>query len=163
MTRVGERTMQLPSVLDRLLDDAPDEPNKGVVLYFGVSEFKAALARDLEDLLNTRMSVSEDLLARYPLAARSVLHYGLPDLGGLSLLNPDHRDRLNEQLRRAIERYEPRLSQVRVTLDAPAARPERLLHFRVDAVLIIHPHRPPVSFNATLRLSSNSYRVREQA
>jgi hypothetical protein len=41
-------TLALPSVLDRLLDDAPNQPRQGIALYFDLSDFKAALARDLE-------------------------------------------------------------------------------------------------------------------
>ena len=47
--------------------------------------------------------------------------------------------------------------------DNPGNYPERLLHFRVDALLQVHPRRPPVSFDATLQLSSNAYKVREQS
>jgi len=162
MARVPERTPLLPSVLDRLLDDSPNEPQRDAVASYGLNGFKAALARDLEDLLNTRTIDFDDLAPRFPLSARSVVNYGLPDLSGLSLLNPDHRERLSAQIRRAIQDHEPRLSQVRVQLDIPHARPERLLRFRVDAVLIVHPHKPPVSFNATLQLSSNVYKVRDQ-
>jgi type VI secretion system protein ImpF len=153
----------LPSVLDRLCDDAPDDPLRDAAPVFGLADFKAALARDLEDLLNTRTPAFDDLVERFPLAARSVINYGLPDLSGLSLLNPEHRAKLSNSLSRAIKDHEPRLSEVRVALEVPGARPERLLRFRVDAVLIVHPHRPPVSFNATLQLSSNAYQVRQQA
>ncbi|MDR1424467.1 MAG: type VI secretion system baseplate subunit TssE [Azoarcus sp.] len=163
MSRVPERTPLLPSVLDRLLDDTPLEPQRGVVLNFGLDAFKAALARDLEDLLNTRTMAFDNFANDYPLATNSVISYGLPDLSGLSLLNPEHRERLSGQLRRAITVHEPRLSQVRVELYMPSALPERQLRFRVDAVLVVHPNRPPVAFNATLQLSSNVYKVREQA
>jgi type VI secretion system protein ImpF len=155
-------TLALPSVLDRLLDDAPDQPQQGIALYFDLSNFKAALARDLEALLNTRAIAPNDLFEQYPLSACSVLNYGIPDLSGLSLLNPDDKELLRKHVQRAIEQHEPRLSQVSVTLDTPGSHTERLLHFRVDAVLIIHPHRPPVSFDATLQLSSSMYQVRGQ-
>jgi len=38
----------------------------------------------------------------------------------------------------------------------------RMLRFRVEAVLRVHPHRPPVVFDAVLKLSSNACRVRSQ-
>ncbi|MDR2092559.1 MAG: type VI secretion system baseplate subunit TssE [Azoarcus sp.] len=154
------KTMTLPSVLDRLLDDAPDQPGQDAVLAFNLSDFKAALARDLESLLNTRVMGLGHLARRYPLAAQSVINYGIPDLSSLSLLNPDHRELLRAQIRRAIEFYDKRLSDVRVNFDFDTeGNTERLLHFRVDALLKVHPHRPPVSFDATLQLSSNAYQV----
>lgn len=158
MRHVPNQTAVLPSIIDRLLDDSPDEPQRDAVQTFDVARLKGALARDLEALLNTRFADPEDSLADFPEAERSMLHYGIPDLSGLSLLNPDHREMLRDRLRRAIARYEPRLGSVRVSLDAPREL-ERHLRFRVDAILKVHPHRPPVRFDATLQLSSNVYRV----
>ena len=155
----GNRHAQiLPSVLDRLLDDAPDLSHIEAISLFELSQFKQALARDLEALLNTRLMSQEELFEAFPLARDSLLSYGIPDLSGISLLNPDDRETLREQLRRSIELHEPRLSRVRVNLDAPREL-ERHLRFRVDAVLKVHPHRPPVTFDATLQLSSNVYKV----
>lgn len=163
MSYVPERLPLVPSVLDRLFDDAPLEPQQDAAPGFGLAAFKAALARDLEDLLNTRSISFDEYAEHYPLATDSVISYGLPDLSGLSLLNPEHQARLSGQLRRAITVHEPRLSEVRVGLYLPGVRPERQLRFRVDAVLVVHPDQPPVTFNATLQLSSNVYTVREQA
>ncbi|KMJ49743.1 type VI secretion protein [Vogesella sp. EB] len=151
-------TQILPSVLDRLLDDQPDLSHGSEQLLFELPQFRRSLARDLEALLNTRIMAQPELYAAHPLADDSMLQFGIPDLSGISLLNPDDRELLREQLRRAIEVHEPRLSRVRVNLDAPREL-ERHLRFRVDAVLKVHPHRPPVSFDATLQLSSNVYKV----
>ncbi|WP_091191498.1 type VI secretion system baseplate subunit TssE [Formivibrio citricus] len=158
MHKVRRQTLALPSILDRLLDDAPDQTQAAGLLLFELPQFKQGLARDLEMLLNTRVMALSELFESYPLARQSILQFGIPDLSGISLLNPDDRNLLREQLRQAIERYEPRLSHVRVTLDTPREL-ERHLRFRVDAVLKVHPHRPPVTFDATLQLSSKVYRV----
>ncbi|QEL54868.1 type VI secretion system baseplate subunit TssE [Chromobacterium paludis] len=154
----GNRHAQiLPSVLDRLLDDEPDQSHIESISLFELAQFKRALARDLEALLNTRL-MPLDALDPFPHVRDSLLSYGIPDLSGISLLNPDDRELLREQLRRSIELHEPRLSRVRVSLDAPREM-ERHLRFRVDAVLKVHPHKPPVTFDATLQLSSNVYKV----
>lgn len=158
MNRSRHAPLVLPSVLDRLLDDEPDNSQQAATLLYDLPQFKRALARDLESLLNTRASHDPELFERYPQAQSSVLQYGIPDLSGISLLNPEDRELLRERLRQAIELHEPRLSRVRVNLDAPREL-ERHLRFRVDAVLKVHPHRPPVTFDATLQLSSNVYRV----
>jgi type VI secretion system protein ImpF len=152
-------------VLDRLLDDEPGEPQRGTAMYFDIPDFKAALARDLEALLNTRVVELGELAEQYPEAAKSVIRYGIPDLSSLTLLSPKDRERLRGEVQYAIERFESRLSQVKVTLnmpEKPKTHLERMLHFRVDATLKIHPRRPPVSFDATLQLSSNAYQVREK-
>ena len=159
MSRDYRQTMMLPSVLDRLLDDAPDQATTGAILAFTLSDFKAALARDLESLLNTRVMYPDEYLTQYKRSTESVINYGIPDLSSLSLLNPDHRELLREQIRRAIETHDKRLDGVAVNFSTEG-NTERLLRFRVDAKLKIHPHRPPVTFDATLQLSSNAYQVR---
>lgn len=158
MSTTGRQATVLPSVLDRLLDDEPEKTQHQERSLFELSSFRRALARDLESLLNTRLMAEGETFDAYPQAASSMLRFGIPDLSGISLLNPDDRELLREQLRRAIEVHEPRLSSVRISLDAPRES-ERHLRFRVDAVLKVHPHRPPVTFDATLQLSSNVYKV----
>lgn len=151
----------MPSILDRLLDDEPrassdSADQKRVNIFL----FKAALARDLECLLNTRCIDVDEVLSDFPLAKNSVMAYGIQDLSSLSLLDPTHRALLREQIRKSIERFEPRLTRVRVTLET-AHDHERKLRFRVDAILRIHPARPPVSFDAWLQLSSAQYKFSE--
>jgi type VI secretion system protein ImpF len=159
MSRNYRQAAILPSVFDRLLDDTPDQPAKDPILMFSLSDFKAALARDLESLLNTRVVYSDDLIKEYPEAHKSVVNYGIPDLSSLSLRNPEHKVFLRKKISDAIETYDKRLQKVKVTFNTEG-NTERLLHFRVDALLEIHPARPPVSFDATLQLSSNVYHVR---
>lgn len=150
------------SILDRLLDDAPDELRESATGQYDIRALKQSVARDLEALLNTRKGDVDARLAEFPLARRSVIGFGVSDLTSISLLNPDDRARLREELRSAIIHYEPRLTRVRVELEAPRET-ERMLRFRVDAVLSTHPSRPPVTFDATLQLSSKVYRVMGQA
>jgi type VI secretion system protein ImpF len=153
----------LSSVLDRLFDDAPrstqEPPFEG---RFDLNRHKQAVARDLEALLNARTTILEPhLQERFPLAAASFLAYGIPDLSSLSLLNPGHRSLLQDRILQTITRFEPRLAQVRVDLDVPRDG-NRMLRFRVEAVLKIHPNRPAVVFDAVLKLSSNACQVRSQ-
>lgn len=151
-----------PSVLDRLLDDDPrtDVEHPGAV-GSDLRHFKQAVARDLDVLLNSRCVDFGDRIESHPQARDSVINFGIIDLSSLSLLNPDDRALLRDRIRITIERHEPRLAKVRVTLDAPRDL-ERMLRFRVDAVLRVHPQRPPVSFDAMLQLSSNSYQFTDR-
>lgn len=145
------------SVLDRLLDDAPQQPGDGAPSCMDLNGLKAALARDLEVLLNTRTQPIDDP-EQYRLAARSVIAFGTPDLSGLSLLSADDREALRARVHRAIATHEPRLTQLRVALDLARGN-ERMLRFRVDAVLRAAPCNAAVCFDATLELSSNAYQV----
>ncbi len=150
-----------PSVWDKLLDDNPREPTESdAAMYFDLRKFKQAVARDLDALLNSRCVDLNDDIERYPHARKSMINFGIIDLSSLSLLNPDDRALLRDKIRVTIERHEPRLTRVRVTLDAPKET-ERMLRFRVDAVLKVHPNKPPVTFDAMLQLSSNAYQIQE--
>ena len=150
-----------PSLLDRLLDDTPHNQAEATVQRYDLRLFKQGVARDLESLLNARLGFDDSCFQHFPLAQDSVVNFGILDISAISLLDPDDRAYLRDEVRGAIERHEPRLTKVRVTLEAPREQ-ERQLHFRVDALLGTHPKRPPVSFDATLQLSSRAYQVRDQ-
>jgi len=66
----------------------------------------------------------------------------------------------NAPIRRTIERYETRLTKVRVNLEI-SRELNQMLRFRVDALLKVHPSRPPVTFDAMLQLSSGTYHVKD--
>ena len=150
-----------PSVLDRLLDDNPRESSEThVAMFFDLRKFKRTVARDLETLLNTRCVNLEDEIELYPAVRDSMLTFGIIDLSSLSLLSPNDRALLRDKIRRTIELHEPRLTKVKVTLNAPEQF-ERMLRFRVDAILKVHPNKPPLVFDAMLQLSSNAYQINE--
>jgi len=156
-----QRTLITPSVFDRLLDDQPREQQDYQSLFaFDLAKLKQAVARDMEALLNSRNVDLDQALERFPQARNSMLDFGITDLSSLSLLDPGDRAYLRDKIRITVERHEPRLGRIRVSLDAPSGT-ERMLRFRVDAILKILPTRPPVSFDATLQLSSNSCQIRE--
>jgi type VI secretion system protein ImpF len=167
MAPANRSVLVTSSVLDRLLDDDPRSPRApaGAGAPDGradLAQHKQSVARDLEALLNARcVAVDVRLLEGFPQARNSFLSYGITDLSSLSLLNPDHRMLLRDQIRATIERHEPRLAQVRVNLDVPREA-SRMLRFRVEALLEVHPHRPPVAFDAMLKLSSSACQVRSQ-
>lgn len=98
-----------PSLLDRLTDDQPHktvEPR--VHRVFSIRRLRAAVLRDLEWLLNTsHLAVTEDL-ADFPLAAKSVINYGIPDLTGKTVSGLGLVD-LEREVRQCILTFEPRI------------------------------------------------------
>lgn len=117
MAELTSRERLQPSLLDRLSDDARTqlhEPREQRVL--SMRALRKAVLRDLGWLLNSCALGSTQDLTAYPLAARSALNFGLPDLSGktASSLDPQALSRLIQQ---AIEQFEPRIlaGSVRVT------------------------------------------------
>jgi len=160
MQRSRRHSLMQSSLLDRLLDDDPRSSTEvQPETHYDVNRYKHAVARDLEALLNTRCMVADgDRLESFQQAGDSLLSFGITDLSSLSLHDPDDRLFLRDSIRRTLERHEPRLTKVRVSLDL-ARDSARVLKFRVDALLRVHPSRPPVTFDAMLHLSSNTYQV----
>ena len=69
----------VPSILDRLLDDEPQElweplPNR----FQNLSQLKKAVARDLEALLNTRQEILEELPSEFTRGASFPRHLWAP-------------------------------------------------------------------------------------
>ena len=152
-----------PSLLDRLLDDSPQVSiEASTELELDLPRYKATVARDLEALLNARRVDGDAQVEALPLARLSIMSYGICDLSSLSLSDPGAQLQVRAQIKTAIERHEPRLARVRVNLEAARGK-ERQLRFRVDAVLSVHPQRPPVVFDALLQLATSTYRVAEMA
>jgi type VI secretion system protein ImpF len=149
----------VPSILDRLMDDAE---NDRMLEHFGLRALKWAVARDLEVLLNTRQELLVELPADFVDLRHSLLTYGLPDFTALNLASQNDRNRVRRSLEQAVAMFEPRLERVRVSVEAP--RPfDRGLRFRIDAVLRVEPAPEPVTFDAVLQLATQECRVEGQA
>lgn len=98
-----------PSLLDRLCDDEPgktQEPREQRVL--SMRQLRKSVLRDLEWLLNTGNLALTGQLDRCPLAARSVLNYGIPDLSGQTAISLTPKA-LEAMIRQAILDFEPRI------------------------------------------------------
>ena len=88
-----------------------------------VEELMESVRRHLGRLLNARHGMSE-----------AIPDYGLPALSDLTIGSGDHVQRVQDAIRVAIEKYEPRLRRVRVSAAVDEDSPQTL-SFRVDAVL----------------------------
>jgi type VI secretion system protein ImpF len=147
--RQGQQPM-VPSLMDRLLVD-----RRGKRTLRDVRKF---VARDLEDLLNTRCRC-ELLPEEMPELQSSMVNYGLPDFTGVKMSGVNERGQLRRLLEDAIRRYESRLLSVRVTLLDNDDASDRRLHFRIDATLNIQPTPAPVVFDSLLEPASSTFKV----
>jgi type VI secretion system protein ImpF len=154
LARATTETLVTQSVLDRLMavEEWPTTRSQSVRFY------KDALKRDLEWLLNTRQPPLPEV-ASYPAAKTSIVNFGLPDITALGLSSAaDHR-----QLRLAIEAclraFEPRLMNVRVTIEE-SDKVDRRLRFHMEGNMKLDPAPEEVSFDTVLELSSGEYKVK---
>jgi type VI secretion system protein ImpF len=148
------------SVLDRLLDDEPDQTRDAPATRAEVlRRVVHAVRRDLEWLLGTRLTWVDDDLLEAEHASRSVVAFGLQDFSHENVANSDAQQRLKLSIERAIAIFEPRLVRVVVKPEATDLT-QRALRFRIDAVLQIDPIREPVVFDTVMELSGQT-EVRE--
>jgi len=158
-----------PSLMDRLFDNRPLPPWESIPRerelrlqgkrFQDLQDLKRCVARDLELLLNTRRQTQDDLPEEYVELRRSVLTYGLPDFSAYSLSSRMERNQIARAIEGTITAHEPRLKRVRISVDEPRGF-DRVLRFRIDALLEVEPAREPVSFDGVLQLITRQYLVK---
>jgi type VI secretion system protein ImpF len=150
----------VPSILDRLTDLEPDtrtEPAGGHAMTW--RDVKDAVRRDLENLLNTRQ-VHPRLPADYEEAAQSVLTYGLPDFTQGTVGTPKERDTLRMSIEDVLQRFEPRLRHVKVTIGAAPNRFDRTLHLTIEGELVVHPYAEAVAFDTVVESTTGEVKMK---
>jgi type VI secretion system protein ImpF len=161
MSRIDNEIRITPSVLDRLLDDRPDQTREPPASrQTSLRLLKDAVRRDLEWLLNTRLDPgvrSREL----PEASRSLASYGLPDFTNADVHSSDGRDSLRAAIETAVRSFEPRLEGVRVVLEK-VAEVERAVRFKIEAQLRVDPAPEPVVFDTMLPVGGSEFRVKEK-
>jgi type VI secretion system protein ImpF len=144
------------SVLDRLLDDAPDQSRDAPASREELMRrVLAAVRRDLEWLLGTRLTWVDDELAASAQASRSIATFGLQDFSHENIGNQDAQQRLRRAIEEAIVVFEPRLGRVRVTCET-GEQHKRALRFRIEAILQVEPIREPVAFDTLMELNGQT-------
>lgn len=141
-------------LLDRLLGTHPGGRS------LSQEQLKESVARDLEVLLNTRTALPQKLLQAYPECASSILNFGLADFAGLSHSSSEDRARICGSIRQAVERHEPRLRNVQVTL---AEGGVNRIGIVITGMLRTHGGNEAVSFSAALQPSSLHYSIKRGA
>jgi type VI secretion system protein ImpF len=154
LARVNTETLVTQSVLDRLMEVEDWPATRSQSTRF----FRDALKRDLEWLMNTRQPPLPEL-AGYPAAKASVINYGLPDISSLGLSNAaDHRT-LRLAIETCLRNFEPRLMDVRVTLEGSDSL-DRRLRFHIEGNMKLDPAPEEISFDTVLELTSGEYKVK---
>src|SRR5262249_4704517 len=144
-----------PSILDRLID--PESAGTRDHTGYTTDQMYAAVMRDLEFLLNTVHTVS-DIPPELSEVRDSWVVYGLPDLAWVEAISSEQRSGIGRVIRQAIERFEPRLRRVKVTLLPQDAELLMSLKFRIDARLAVDP-APEVAFDTILEVGTGKYVV----
>ena len=146
------------SILDRLIDSDPGVSHEPVQFRLqDIRQVKASVVRDLENLLNTKRPV-EDPPDAFRNLRDSLYVYGLKDFTAQNPKAGTVRQQLRLDIERTISRFEPRLRNVIVHLEAEGER-DRTLRFRISAMLVVEPLSEPVSFDTVLDVNKAQFKV----
>jgi type VI secretion system protein ImpF len=154
-----------PALLDRLTDDdrqRSTEPEHQRVMT--KQQLRQAVLRDLGWLFNAVQPLSRAAAESHPALANSVLNYGLPPLSG-QLASKVDVGSLERAIRRAIERYEPRLLPETLEVRALEATSVLDTHNVIEFEIRGHLWSQPVPLEVLLRtqidLEAGQVEVRE--
>jgi type VI secretion system protein ImpF len=157
MSSPAQKTPLLPSLLDRLIEPRDGETDDLSSRGQSVRELEEAVRRDLQDLLNTRRAAMDGFPDDSELP-RSLLMFGLPELTGFDPTVPDQRRTLQGIIEQAVQRFEPRLMNVRVTT-MTADSGGRGLRMSVEALLKVSPAPLPITFDTVVKPGSEQWQV----
>lgn len=120
-------------LFERLVDEKPDQPEEEQPFrVLSKKKLWESVRRELGRLLNTRCPVPLPLITE---EERTVINYGIPDFTSLSPHNPADRQLIAGILGHTIAAYEPRLRNIRVSVE-DFDEHERKLWITIDADLL---------------------------
>lgn len=155
-----ERTVQ-QSILDRLTDLQPKQlADPAWSRDESERAYRIAVQRDVEWLLNTRRTIVR-IGPEHAEVRASVHEFGITDTTGVPVGTAEGRNRLVEEIRDAISRFEPRLMNVRVSMGEASQVKSPQVRFTIQATLRMDPSPEQVVFDTVLEIASGTYAVED--
>ena len=161
MARIDKKKKLRASILDRLMDNDPDNTVEvDTDQHQKLKELRNSVRRDLENLLNTRFRMIEpedDLIE----LKKSLLNYGLPDLATVNISDKIKQKEFINHLQSILIDFEPRFKTVKVSYMENSDSLDRSLRFRIDATLYADPSPEIVVFDSILEPVTRTVNVEE--
>jgi type VI secretion system protein ImpF len=159
----GSRTATtriLAPLLDRLIDDAPDQQrDPPTTAGDTMLVLRNSVRRDLEALLNARRRW-RSWPRRYTQLATSPLGYGIPDFTSGAFNDASRREELRAEIEDTIRRFEPRFLSVDVKLIESRERLDGTLRLRISAVMHADPAPEAITFDTLVDPTTDDVVVR---
>jgi type VI secretion system protein ImpF len=152
-----------PSLLDRLIDEAPSERQEGddkkVLTKLALRQ---AVLRDLVWLFNASGHSPRLDAKRFPHATKSVLNYGLPDLSGQYASSIEPGD-LEQLIRASIVLFEPRILpdtlEIQAVMEQSVLDAHNCLSLNVRGMLWAQP--VPIEFLMRSQIDLEEGRIKD--
>jgi type VI secretion system lysozyme-like protein len=138
-------------LFERLVDENPHTPGEAQPFrIYGVVALRDSVGHELMRLLNTRCPRSAGPAGD---ENRTILDYGIPDFSHMSAGSETDTHQLARTLERTVAHYEPRLRQVRISIE-PSAKQRNAVMGSIEAMLVYGNVNEPVAFPLVLSLKS---------
>jgi type VI secretion system protein ImpF len=147
-----------PGLFDRLVEPDAAPTSRQQAIKLAKQRCRDSITRDLVALLNTRSAMQAQVLAPYPAVEGSVMNYGLIDFAGMCMTSDTDQEQICRAVRVAIERHEPRLQNVNVTL-RPKKDSINRVEFAITAELKGAIDGDHMAFDAVFRPSLQQYSI----
>lgn len=130
---------------------------------YSIERMRDAVLRDLDWLLNSENLATLDADDRDDEVANSVLNYGIAPLMGRTLaeLRAGGGDAVAREIKKAIRRFEPRLSAQRLVVHAveDASADPRSVRLQIEAELLVEPAPVRLVVDTVLDAEDGHFRV----
>jgi type VI secretion system protein ImpF len=163
MSRIRPDDLLLPSVLDRLLDDEPDNRKElPKDRAQRLKDLKLSVARDIEDLLNTRV-LFDKIPETFHRVQASIVNYGVPDFNALVTDSSDTVLWMESRIQQVIENFEKRIHDVVVKSEGAARfRDVRVVKFRIEGTLQADPSPEYVKYTSQMSAVNKQFQVKDE-
>lgn len=156
-------THLMPTLLDRLRDDAPQRQTEAPSEYAVTrAQMRDILQRDLSFLLNTTSIEKLIDRKRYPQAASSTVNFGVPPLAGAFAASRDWQQ-IQQTVKRAIHDFEPRLIPDTLVIEPLTAvdtnKQYNMLSFEVRGMIHMDPYPLEFMVQSSLDLETSQVNV----
>ena len=153
----------LPTLIDRLRDDAPRRKHEAPGEYtVSRAQMREIIQRDLAYLLNCTNIEDRIDRRRYPAASASTVNFGVPPLAG-GYLASCRWDDIERSIRRAIRDFEPRLIAESLSVLPLGGNGETRLYnnlaFEIRGMIRMDPYPLEFMVQSTLDLETSRLRT----
>lgn len=158
-----EARRPLLSLLDRLIDEVPDQPRDPPLSHAeAMTALRQGARRDLQALLNTRRRW-RSWPAGLTELRRSAVGYGIADFSTGALGDAARRTALCAEIEDAIRRFEPRFVTVKVSEIPRQDALDMRLRLRIEALLHAEPAPEPIAFEGAISATTAEVTLRERS
>ncbi|MDX7998293.1 type VI secretion system baseplate subunit TssE [Xenorhabdus sp. Reich] len=164
-TRITAKDRVQPSLLDKLTDNEPDKKKEAINNYLlSHSAFRQSVMKDLQWLLNSINSESDQDLTPFPEICKSVYNFGLVPLAGKPLSEIEKED-IQHRIISAIRIFEPRIIpdglEVSCVTDTDSLILYNTLPIEIKGFLWCIPWQIEFLFHADIDLENGYFTVKD--